>query len=146
MDSGEYRHCACLFNRKVDGEGLATGILRSRAMFTYADFTKSSVAEVEDLFDHNFYLYLVNSAYLEMMTKPVPKSSLRKNRSIVHMVREYFQSVPEGGRVGFSRFKPAKFFTEHGPALKSQISAETYSRFEHLFRAVNEARREGEDG
>jgi hypothetical protein len=80
-----------------------------------------------------------------MMTKPVPKSSLKKNKSMVHLVREYFQSVPEGGRVGFSRFKPAKFFIEHGPALKSQISAETYGRFERLFRAVNEARgREGD--
>jgi predicted ATPase len=145
MGSGADRHCACLFNRRLDGEGLATGILRSRAMFTYADFTKSSVAEVEDLFDQDFYLYLVNSAYLEMMTKPVPKSSLKKSKSMVHLVREYFQSVPEGGRVGFSRFKPAKFFIEHGPALKSQISAETYGRFERLFRAVNEARgREGD--
>jgi hypothetical protein len=146
MGSGGDRNCAYLFNRDVgeesQGEDLfAKNLLQKRAIFTYGDFTRSSVAAVEDLFDQEFYLYLVNSSYLEVMTKPISKSFLkRKNRSIVELVGEYFQSMPETARIGFSRFKPAKFFLEHGPALKSQISAETYDLFEQVFRAVNGAR------
>jgi hypothetical protein len=42
-------------------------------------------------------------------------------------------------RIPFSRFKTAKFFLEHGPALKPQISTDTFDRFENLFDVINSA-------
>jgi hypothetical protein len=37
----------------------------------------------------------------------------------------------------FSRYRPARFFLEHGPALKAQISAATFERFERMFTSIN---------
>jgi len=134
---------ACLFSGKVNEQEelqplFERNILRKESIYLYGDFAESPVAGVEDLFDTDFYLYLVNSAYLEVMTKPISKvHPKKKNRKIVDLVAELVQSMPEADRVRFTRFKPAKFFLEHGPALKSQISPQTYDRFGRIYEVIN---------
>jgi predicted ATPase len=136
---------ACLFDHELEDEGGVESLflhhlLDKERIFTYARFANGKVAAVEDLFDPDFYLYLVNSAYLEAMTGPISRSQAKKkNRKIADIITELFESMPQAGRVRFSRYRTAKFLLEHGPALKTQISGDTFSRFEKLFEAVNAA-------
>ena len=135
----------CLFDQEVDVEVdlksvFERNLLKKEYIFTYGGFTDNPVAAVEDLLDPEFYLYLVNSAYLEVMTKPISKSQIRKKgRKITEVIDEIMASMLQTERVHFSRFKTAKFFLEHGPALKPQISTDTLDRFENLFDVINSA-------
>lgn len=113
-------------------------LFQKEHVFTYADFTNSTEADIEDLFDIDFYLSLVNAVYGEHMRKPITKGHLRGSSSRINLlIAQYLESKPLTDTIEFNRFKPARYFVENSSALKENISEETFITFENMFKRLN---------
>jgi predicted ATP-dependent endonuclease of OLD family len=112
-------------------------LLRKNNVLTYADFTGTKEADVEDMLEVDFYLRLVNEEYKGVLTKPITASDLvSKSPRIVVRLSEYFKTTPLK-RGAFSHYRPARYFHENVSTLASQISDATKQRFEASFTAAN---------
>jgi len=101
-------------------------------------FTGSNEADVEDMFDVDFYLRLVNNEYQSDLSKPITEADLSGNAPrITVLVEEYLQSNPLANNARFNHYRPARYLAEHAVSLKEQLSPETFERFEKAFRALN---------
>lgn len=105
---------------------------------TYADFVSQAEADVEDLFDREFYVGLVNKEFAGQLEKPVDAASLnRKQPRTVRAVEEWLSKNPlKSG--SFGHYRPARYFAEHVSELWPNVSDETKDRFEKAFAAANE--------
>ena len=111
-------------------------LLLKKQVLTYADFTKTKEADVEDMFEEEFYLALVNGAYKDALAKPVTIGDL--NRNLPRMTRrleEYFNANPLEDDGTFNHFRPAKYFFDR--VGKDAPSENTLTRFEKAFLALN---------
>ena len=111
-------------------------LLKKQQVRTYADFTKTNEADVEDMFDEDFYLELVNGAYSGDLVKPVAKNDLNnKLPRITRRLEEYFAANPMKGGTSFNHFRPAKHFLDKLGNLS--LSEATLTRFEEAFVELN---------
>ena len=111
-------------------------LLRKNRVLTYADFTNTREADVEDMFEDEFYLALVNGAFEDAITKPVAKGDLNSNLPrITKRLEEYFLTHPLAGDQSFNHFRPAKYFLDGlDRRAPSQVACD---RFEQAFVALN---------
>ena len=111
-------------------------LLRRKQVLTYADFTKTKEADVEDMFDVDFYLALVNGAFKNALAKPVKKSELNRNLPrITRRLEEYFEVNSLRGGQSFNHFRPARYFLDE--VGRGAPSSDTLARFEEAFVALN---------
>ncbi len=104
--------------------------------FRYSEFTRSSEADIEDLFEVDFYLNLVNAAYRDLLAKPLAKGQLRGSSvRVVELVDQAAKALDP--KIPFERCGPARYFAANSSGLKGQISKETFSRFEKIAVALN---------
>jgi len=123
------RNWACLLDLEADAE--ARALLRQDRIVAYSDFCEIPQADIEDLFDPEFYLSLVNSAFGEAAKISLSKGQLRgRSQRIVELVSAHLGSA-------FSRLKPAQYFAEQASALKADISEAARLRFEKMFGILN---------
>jgi energy-coupling factor transporter ATP-binding protein EcfA2 len=112
-------------------------LLNKKHVLTFAHFTKKSESDIEDMFEREFYLSLVNEEYKQHLTKPITVADLNQNiPRVLTAIEEYFLSNPLQGAV-FSHYRPARYLTENVPALFGQLPAATLDRFEGAFKALN---------
>ena len=119
-----------------------TDILKAGHFYTCADFTGQVEADVEDLFDTDLYVEMLNGAY-----KP-PAASLVTNANliaaaltprIVKKAEALFKLMP-ATVAEFDHFGAARWLLENPNALDPDTPAinATLDRFEQIFKAFNQ--------
>jgi AAA domain, putative AbiEii toxin, Type IV TA system len=112
-------------------------LLKQSRVFTFADFTGGTEADIEDMFDPEFYLELVNGEYKNELTKRIFQSDLPHHPRVVTRLEAHFQRNPLKNNLRFSPYRPARYFLEHASELAARMSPKIYDRFEAAFGAVN---------
>ena len=111
-------------------------LLVKKQVLTYADFTKTNEADVEDMFDEEFYLGLVNGTLKDALANPVTIGDLNRNLPrITKKLEEYFKVNPLKNGESFNHFRPAKYFLD--TVGTGAPSGDTLDRFEKAFHALN---------
>ena len=103
----------------------------------WVEVTRVRDADIEDLFEPNFYLNLVNSTYSSYLDEPITmKSITESNPRIVERLSDHFRTnkVCEGG---FDRYKPAAYLLEHFDELRDEIADDTVKKIASLIERVN---------
>lgn len=128
---------ACLLDQDT---AMGSHLLRNKRIYCYAEFSESADAGIEDLFDPEFYVALVNSAYSAVLGRPLSKKHLAgRGRKIVDQIEEHWESILREEGIVFDRVKPGQYFAEHVSELKTQVSNDTLVRFEKIFDTLNTA-------
>lgn len=112
-------------------------LLAKRNVLTYAEFLKKDEADVEDLFEVEFYVHLINEEFKNDLSKEIDVRSLGSFSRIVPAVERYSKkhsllAVP------FNHFRPARFFMENAVSLWDRVSEDTKNRVAKMFEKVNE--------
>jgi hypothetical protein len=112
-------------------------LLKRANVFTFADFTKTAEADIEDMFGEAFYIDLVNSEFSNELAIPIEAGKLEsKHPRIVQRIEAYLSGHPlKSGR--FGHYRPARYFNENLKSLAQKIPALTKDRFEAAFLALN---------
>lgn len=117
-----------LFKRKL---------LKKNHVLTFATFTNTNEADVEDMFEPSFYLDLVNAEYASSLTANVTLASLTSHAPrIVVRLGEYLKAQPMKNSANFSHYAPARRFAEDAK-LHANVTGTTLDRFEAAFKALN---------
>jgi ABC-type molybdenum transport system ATPase subunit/photorepair protein PhrA len=113
------------------------GQLATNGLVEIGEFTGTPDADIEDLFERDFYLQLVNLAYAKDLTMPITAADLNPNDPrIVRQVEGYFrQHGIAGGR--FNHYKPAAALLREQTTVAARISTATLTRAERLFGRLN---------
>lgn len=112
-------------------------LLKKKQVSTYADFAGTSEADVEDMFERDFYINLVNEEFSKELNAPIPVSALNTNEPrTLRAIESYLKSNPfKSG--AFGHYRPARYFSENVVALWAQVSDATKERFESAFKHLN---------
>jgi predicted ATPase len=114
-------------------------LLRKQNVLTYAEFTASTEADVEDMFGLDFYIDLVNAEYASDLAKPLTASQLKsKAPRLLTRLQDHFSEHPLKSRQQFNHYRPARYFAENLPNLSTAVPGDTLDRFEAAFAALNE--------
>ena len=112
-------------------------LLAQKNVLTFGDFTGKKEADIEDMFEVDFYLKLVNAEYKAALQKPILISDLPKRERVLISVGSLLQTSPlTDGK--FNHYRPSRYFAEHISTLTKSISPETLDRFEAAFSKLNE--------
>lgn len=113
-------------------------LLKKEHVLTFGDFVGKDEADIEDMFEPEFFLQLVNDEYKSSLKKKLTEASLEFHHPrILVRLESYFESNPLKDGYRFSHYRPARFFSENISALEGFISAATLDRFESAFKAAN---------
>lgn len=112
-------------------------LLAKNKVLTFADFTWGREADIEDMFDVDFYLRLVNEDYRLLETGPLHALGLPAGGRIVRRLEAHFAAHALPRNQSFRRERPARHFAENLAQLKSALSPATFARFETLFEQLN---------
>lgn len=112
-------------------------LLTKKQVSTYADFTGTAEADVEDMFDRSFYLELVNGEYGKQLASKITLAKLNQNvpRTLRAIDAWLTDNPMKSG--SFGHYRPARYFTEQLPTLWPKVSDETKDRFEAAFKHLN---------
>jgi predicted ATP-dependent endonuclease of OLD family len=111
--------------------------LGNKNLINIGEITGAKEADIEDLFDAEFYLNLVNSAYPKELSKKLNlKSFTNQNPRIVKRIEEYFKThTISGGH--FNHYLPAVFLLNEQSDLLKKIDTATIDRAAALFQKIN---------
>ena len=113
-------------------------LLKKKNVLTYADFLNQDAADVEDLFDRDFYVDLVNREFAGQMASAIDPTKL--NTSVprtLKVVEAYLEANPMKSGT-FNHYRPARYLSEQIGNLWNGMSDKAKGRFEALFKALNE--------
>ncbi|WP_018639882.1 ATP-dependent nuclease [Parafrankia elaeagni] len=112
------------------------GQLAKNGLVEIGEFTGTGDADVEDLFDRDFYLELVNRAYDSQLTTPITSSDLNaKDPRVVRQIDAEFKKRKIETK--FNHYKPAAVLLREQATLAPGIDATTIKRAEQLFTRLN---------
>lgn len=112
-------------------------LLTKKQVSTYADFTGGSEADVEDMFERDFYLDLVNSEFAGQLKSKIALGKLNANEPRTLRAIEGWLAENPLKSGSFGHYRPARYFTENLVSLWPKVSAETKDRFEAAFKHLN---------
>ena len=112
-------------------------LLQKKHVLTYAEFTQTAEADVEDMFTRDFYLSLVNAEYAAQLKRPLAVNDLNAHLPrVLRAIDEVLQREPlKQGQ--FGHFRPARYFSEHLEDLAPNIASSTKERFAKAFEGLN---------
>ncbi|MBP2477706.1 energy-coupling factor transporter ATP-binding protein EcfA2 [Crossiella equi] len=114
------------------------GQLAKDGLLEISQFTGTKDADIEDLFEPDFYLELVNRAYKQHLTTPITASDLNMNDPrAVRRIEIYFSdhNIANGK---FDHYKPAAKLLREQADLVPNIANVTLDRAEQLFTQLND--------
>ena len=129
MEAERWEQIENLYKRKL---------LRKQNVLTFADFTGNNEADIEDMFEPDFYLMLINGEYRKSLTAELTANDLRvQSPRILVKIAHHFEAHPlkEGT---FNHYRPARYLVENMATLKDKIAAPTRERFESVFTLLNQ--------
>ena len=110
-------------------------LLKKQNVLTFADHVKGSEADIEDMFDPELYLKLVNSEFNSSLgLSDLPMTHPR----ILNRLEQHLESTPLSGGVPFNHYRPARYFSENTGLLGAELSDETLDRFQEAFDELNQ--------
>ncbi|MEV8548631.1 AAA family ATPase [Streptomyces glaucescens] len=110
--------------------------LAKNGLVEISEFTSAADADVEDLFDRDFYLELVNRAYAAELTTPITAADLNaKDPRVVRQIEAEFKKRNITTR--FNHYKPAAVLLHEQTALTPLINPATIARADQLFIRLN---------
>lgn len=112
-------------------------LLTKKQVSTYADFTGTAEADVEDMFDRDFYVRLVNEEFSSQLKVKITPSKLNANEPrTLRAIEAWLVDNPMKSG-SFGHYQPARYFTEKLATLWPKVSDETKDRFEAAFKHLN---------
>jgi predicted ATP-dependent endonuclease of OLD family len=101
------------------------------------EFTDNKDADIEDLFEHEFYLKLVNLAYSDHLSEPITLKDINRNDPrIVRAVEQFFaEKNILGGKL--DHYRPAEVLWREQFGFLPQIADSTAARAAKLFARLN---------
>ncbi|MFE2753393.1 ATP-dependent endonuclease [Actinosynnema sp. NPDC059335] len=119
------------------------GQLTRNGLVEVGEFTGTGDADIEDLFEADFYLDLVNRAYAAQLPKPITAADLNgKDPRIVRRFEAYFrQHDIAGGR--FNHYRPAAVLLREQADFLPKLTPAVLGRAERLFDKINGALKHG---
>jgi predicted ATP-dependent endonuclease of OLD family len=112
-------------------------LMQQSHVLTYADFTKTKEADIEDMFDPQFYVDLVNEAYKADLQMPLVVAHLPPHTRIIVRIEEHLKANPLKNGVTFNHFRPAAHLARHIDVWGPKLDVTTVERFETVFKALN---------
>ena len=109
-------------------------LLKKKKVLTYADYVQGSEADVEDMFEPEFYLKLVNGAFGSSIGLTDLPS---KHPRILHRLEKYLVENPLSRDAIFNHYIPARYLSENIGSLENELSEQELDRFEQAFTALN---------
>ena len=109
-------------------------LLKKTNVRTFADYTGNKEADIEDMFEPDFYLSLINAEYRLAPAITLTDLTSKAPRVLVRL-EEYRKS--SGLLPTFSHYRPARYFHEKLDALAAGLSASTKERFAKAFADLN---------
>ncbi|MCY4011144.1 MAG: AAA family ATPase [Gammaproteobacteria bacterium] len=107
-------------------------LLKKSNVVRVSRFTPGTIADIEDMFERDFYVDLVNRAYGKDAPEIAPGSLQSNEPRTVKAVEGVWQ-----GRRKFSHLRPARYFAVNLDEFADSLSEGTISRFEKLFETLN---------
>lgn len=112
-------------------------LLKKKQVATYADFAGKSEADVEDMFERDFYVTLVNTEFAKQLKAPIDSAALNtKEPRSLRAIEAYLEAYPLKSGT-FGHYRPARFFSENAATLWPQVSDATKDQFETAFKHLN---------
>ena len=109
-------------------------LLSEKQVVTYADFVSGNEADIEDMFNPEFYLELVNGAFgSSVVLADLPQEHPR----ILRRLEKYLEKNPLPNDAPFNHYRPARYFTENIGSLADKLSEPELPRFAQAFKALN---------
>ena len=110
-------------------------LLRKKHVLTYADFVSANEADIEDMFDPEFYLKVMNRTFkstvkLADLSEGPPR--------ILRRLEQYFSQNPLPENAVFNHYRPARYFSDNIGSLANELSEPELNRFQQVFDALNE--------
>ncbi len=114
-------------------------LLDKKKVLTFADFVTNDEADIEDVFDFDFYVELLNLEYKKDLPKKLKVAEIKSEhpRAIVKM-ENHFEESPMKSSKKFSHYRPARYFAENIESLESKLSDDCLNRFESIFKKLND--------
>ena len=112
-------------------------LLKKKKVLTFADFTGTAEADIEDMFEVDFYLQIVNEEFRSVLKNPIQEAHLNALPRITKRLEAYFDSNPMKKKTSFNHFRPARYLSENIGSLASAISEDSLNRFEQAFKGLN---------
>jgi len=103
-------------------------LLRKKNLLTFAQYVDADESDLEDLFDREFYIELVNNEF---------GMSIKPSEINASIPRVLVALRPAFGGNSFNHYRPARYLSEHLGELEAQISDAVIDRFERLFLDLN---------
>lgn len=112
-------------------------LLKKKQVVTYGDFAAKNEADVEDMFERDFYVNLVNAEFAKELKGPIDSSALNAEEPrTLRAIEAYLDSNPlKSG--SFGHYRPARYLSENAGALWGEVSDATKDRFEAAFKHLN---------
>ena len=125
--------------QKKDRQGIENlykkKLLNKKNVITFAEFVENDEADIEDMFNPNFYLKLVNNAFDSSITlADLPMEQPR----IIRRIESYLENNPFPKGSSFNHYRPARYFSENIGSLAAELSEPELDRFEQAFKVLNE--------
>ncbi|MFR9753923.1 ATP-dependent nuclease [Nocardia sp. 004] len=118
--------------RLRDNDQLAKG-----GLLEIGQFTGNKDADIEDLFEPDFYLDVVNRAYQQHLNQPISPADLNPHDPrIVRQIETYFRDNNIANSK-FDHYKPAAKLLREQNDLVPNISEDTLNKAEKLFDTLN---------
>ena len=112
-------------------------LLTKKQVSTYADFTGGSEADVEDMFDRDFYVEIVNSEFAKQLKAKIALNKLNANEPRTLRAIDAWLTENPMKSGSFGHYRPARYFSENLTTLWPNVSDATKDRFEAAFKHLN---------
>lgn len=112
-------------------------LLKKKQVTTYGDFAGKSEADVEDMFERDFYVSLVNAEFAKELKTPIDPATLNaKQPRTLRAIEADLEANPLSSG-SFNHYRPARYFSENATKLWQQVSDTSKDRFEAAFKHLN---------
>ena len=117
-------------------------LLEKEHVLTYADFMSDCHKEtdVEDLFEREFYLDLVNEACNDDLPRPIKVSDINSKvpRVVVSIGNYLKKNTMLDDKTNYDHYKPARYFYQNIDTLWEKLPDQTKNKFEKMFEQLNQ--------
>ena len=109
-------------------------ILKRKNVHRVSDFTDAPVADIEDMFERDFYVQLVNDTYAKQFPdRSLSVDDLVADPRLVKAVEKSWKAKARNRK--FSHLRPATYLVSN--LARYDISEDTKRRFEEMFKTLN---------
>ena len=109
-------------------------LLKKKNILMYSAFISGNEADIEDMFDPNFYLKLVNDTFGSTIAlADLPGRHPR----IIRRLEQYLTENPLPRNAQFNHYRPARYFNDNVNVLVEDLDDSIFDRFRQMFSALN---------